>query len=152
MKRRTIVLLALLLALTLPLASVASADQFSGTGTIWAKGAGLAIVRGDGEVEIEGHGVGFVWIKDAETLEASGHGRRWEAPGGATVLWGWSGTIYASGQQITVWMTGGLIEFTASGSGRVYLRGHGRYEINGQEGLWSPTGEVLQLDAAQQVQ
>jgi len=152
MKRRTIVSLALLLALTLPLASVASADQFSGTSTIWAKGAGLAIVRGDGEVEIEGHGVGSVWIKDAETLEASGHGRRWEAPGGATALWGWSGTIYASGQQITVWMTGGLIKFTASGSGRVYLRGHGRYEINGQEGLWSPTGEVLRLDAAQQVQ
>jgi len=49
-------------------------------------------------------------------------------------------------------MTGGLHEFTASGSGRVYLRGHGRYEINGHEGLWSPTGEVLRLDAAQQVQ
>ena len=152
MKKRTIVLLAVLVAVSLPLASVASADELNGTGTIRAKGAGLAIVRGDGEVDIEARGVGLVWIKDAETLEASGHGHRWEAPGGATVLWGWSGTIYASGQQITVWMTGGLIEFTASGTGRVYLRGHGTYEINGQEGLWSPTGEVLRLDAVQQVQ
>ncbi|TKJ30872.1 MAG: hypothetical protein CEE40_03260 [Chloroflexi bacterium B3_Chlor] len=142
------VLIAVLVALSLPLASTASADEISGTGTIWAKGAGLAILRGDGEIEIEGHGVGVVWIKGAETLEASGKGHRWEVPSGnATLFWGWSGTIQASGQKITVWMTGGLIEFTASGTGRVYLRGHGRYEINGHDGFWSPTGEVIRLDA-----
>lgn len=148
MKKRTIVLLAVLVAVSLPLASVATAEEFGGTGTIWAKGAGLAILRGDGEIEIEGHGVGVVWIKDAETLEASGNGHKWEGPNGNTTLfWGWSGTIQASGQNIAVWMTGGLIEFTASGTGRVYLRGRGRYEINGQEGFWSPTGEVISLDA-----
>ena len=148
MKKRTIVLLTVLVAVSLPLASVATAEEFSGTGTIWAKGAGLAILRGDGEIEIEGHGVGVVWIKGAETLEASGNGHKWEVPSGNTTLfWGWSGTIQASGQNIAVWMTGGLIEFTASGTGRVYLRGRGRYEINGHEGFWSPTGEVMNLDA-----
>ena len=153
MKKRGIVLIALLLALTLPLTSAASADEFSGTGTIWAQGAGLALLRGSGEVEIQGHGVGIVWVKDAETLEASGEGHRWEIEEtGATVFCGWSGTIYASGHNVTVWMAGGLIEFTASGTGRVYLQGHGSYEINGHQGIWSPMGEVLRLDAAWQVQ
>lgn len=153
MKKRTVVLLVLLVAMSLPLASVASADEFSGTGHIWAKGAGLAILRGDGEVEIERHGVGFVWIKGAETLQANGGGHKWEVPGSdANVFWGWSGTIHASGHDMTVWMTGCMIEFTASGTGRVYLRGHGRYEINGRESFWSPMGEVLSLDAVQQTQ
>jgi hypothetical protein len=153
MKNRIVALLALLLVLTLPLASSASAEGFSGTGTIWAQGAGIAFLRGSGEVEIQGHGVGIVWVKDAETLEARGEGHRWEiAATGATVFSGWSGTIYLSGHNVTVWMAGGLIEFTASGTGKVYLQGHGSYEINGHQGAWSPTGEVLRLDAATQLQ
>ncbi len=96
--------------------------------------------------------MGIVWVKNAATLEAQGDGHKWEAPGGATLFWGWSGSIYASGHHITVWMIGGLIEFTASGTGRVYLRGHGRYEVNGNEGFWSPTGEILTLEAIQQAQ
>ncbi len=104
MKKRTIILLAVLLALSLSLASTASADEISGTGTIWAKGVGLAILRGDGEINIQGHGVGIIWIKNAETLDATGHGHRWEARGGATVFWGWWGKIQASGDNITVWM------------------------------------------------
>ncbi len=150
MKKRTIILLAMLLALSLGLVSTASAGEISGTGTIWAKGVGLAILRGDGEIELEVHGAGVVWINNTETLEASGRGHRWEAPSGATFFWGWRGTIKASGQHMTVWMTGGLVEFTASGTGRVYLRGHGRYEINGQEGFWSPTGQILSLETTQQ--
>lgn len=43
MIKRTIILLAVLLALSLSLASTASADEISGTGTIWAKGVGQAI-------------------------------------------------------------------------------------------------------------
>ncbi len=104
MKKRTIILVAMLLALSLSLASTASADEISGTGTIWAKGVGLAILRGDGEINIQGHGVGIIWIKNAETLDATGHGHRWEARGGATVFWGWWGKIQASGDNITVWM------------------------------------------------
>jgi len=94
MRTRTILPLAVAVALCLPLPSTASAEEISGTGTIWGKGAGLAILRGDGEIEIHAHGVGVVWVKAAETLEASGRGHKWEAPGGnATVFWGWSETI-----------------------------------------------------------
>jgi hypothetical protein len=40
MKKRKVILLAVLLVLSLTLVSAASAEGISGTGTIWAKGAG----------------------------------------------------------------------------------------------------------------
>jgi hypothetical protein len=150
MKKRTSVIMALLLALALSLAPAAGAEEFSGRGTISARGAGLAIIRGTGQVEIEGHGVGIVWVKDAERLDASGDGYRWEIPEtGTTVFLGWSGSIHTSGHDMTIWMAGGLIEFTASGQGKVYLRGRGTYVLNGHEGAWNPMGELLQLPAAE---
>ncbi len=153
MRKRTILLWAVVVALCLPLASAVSAEEISGTGTIWAKGAGVAVLRGDGEITIRAHGVGMVWIKDANTLEASGRGHKWESSGSnATVFWGWSGTIRASGDSITVWLVGGIIEFTATGTGKVYLRGRGSYEAHGQEGQWSQDGEILTLEAALQTQ
>jgi hypothetical protein len=152
-KRRSLVVVAVVVVLALVLTSTVSAEEISGTGTLSAWGAGLAIVRGTGEVQIEGHGVGMVWVKGAEALEASGDGYRWEVPEkGATVFLGWSGSIYASGHEMTVWMVGGLIEFTASGTGKVYLRGRGTYVLNGHEGAWSPLGEVLQLPVAAPVE
>jgi hypothetical protein len=72
MRKKMIVLWAPVVALCLPLASPVGAGEISGTGTIWAKGAGLAILRGNGEIVIRAHGVGIVWIKDANSLEASG--------------------------------------------------------------------------------
>ena len=147
MTKRYVVVIAMLLALALPLASAASADEISGSGTIWVKGAGLTILRGTGGIQIEGHGMGLVWVKGAEHLQATGEGHRWEIPEtGATVFWGWSGSISASGHQMNVWMTGGSIEFTASGTGKVYLRGRGTYALNGHEGAWSSAGDTLPLN------
>jgi len=42
-------------------------------------------------------------------------------------------------------MQGGIIEFSATGKGTVFLKGRGRYVINGEEGLWSPEGVQLEL-------
>ena len=107
MKRRSIVVAGVAIALALLLTSTASAEEISGTGTLSARGAGLAILRGTGDVQVAGHGVGIVWVKDAETLEASGEGYRWEVPEtGATVFLGWTGSICASGHEMTVWMAG----------------------------------------------
>ena len=152
MKRRATILMAVLLVLSLGLASAASADELDGSGTIWAKGVGQARVSGHGEIRVRCHGAGIVWVKNAEVLRATGNGRKWQAPGGATVFWGWSGTVYASGVDITVWMTGGLIEFTAAGTGRVYLQGRGKYRVNGVEGFWSLTEETLSMENLEQSQ
>jgi hypothetical protein len=148
MKKRGVLVIVMLLALTLLLAPVASADEFSGNGTISARGVGLAILRGSGRVEIDGHGVGLVWVKGAESLDASGEGHKWEIPErGATVFLGWSGTVLASGHGMTVWVAGGLIDFTAKGTGTVYLRGRGAYVLNHRAGEWSSTGSTLGLEA-----
>ena len=145
MTKRSVILLAVLLALSLALASTASAKEVSGSGTIWAKGVGQAVLRGDGEIRLRCHGLCSVWVKNAETLEACGRGHRADSPGGGTRFWGWRGTIHASGEDLTVSMRGGLIEFTATGTGTVFLRGYGRYEVNHHQGFWSPSGETLIL-------
>jgi len=51
-------------ALCLLLAPTASAEQFGGTGTIWAKGAGLAILRGDDEI----NGQEGLWSPTGEVI------------------------------------------------------------------------------------
>ncbi len=152
MKKWTMVLMAVLLVLSVAAPSTASAEGVSGSGTIWANGAGQAMLSGHGEIRIHCHGAGIVLVKNVETLRAMGHGHKWQAAGGATVYWGWSGTIYASGQDITVWMSGGVIEFTASGTGKVYLQGRGKYRVNGSEGFWSPTGQILSLETVDEDQ
>ena len=149
MNRSSIIAAALLITLVLSTTPTATAEELGGRGSIWAEGIGLAILRGSGEVQIQGHGAGLVWVKDAESIEASGEGHKWEIPETkATVLAGWSGTIRISGHNMTIWMVGGVIEFTASGAGRVYLRGRGTYEINGCQGVWSGAGETLPLEVA----
>jgi hypothetical protein len=109
----------------------------------------VAILHGDDEIQIQGNGVGIVCVKNAQALDAVGEGHRWEGSGDATLFWGWSGTIYASGDSMTVCMAGGLIEFSASGTVWAYLRGHGRYEANGHGGFWNPTSEILDLGSIQ---
>jgi len=150
MKKRSLVVVAVLLALSLALASTASAKQISGTGTIWAKGVGQAVLRGDGEIRIRCHGLCSVWVKNADELRAWGRGHRAELPGGGTKFWGWRGTIYASGEGMTVSMRGGVFEFTATGSGTVYLKGRGRYVVNHHGGSWSSAGETLTLEPAEE--
>ena len=136
------------LVLGLLTATVVSAETIQGTGTLTARGAGVARVQGDGTVDIKGLGVGTVWVHNAETLRASGRGMRWDLPGGVLFA-GWSGRIHASGEELTVTMSGGLIHFTARGSGTVFLKGYGSYWLNGEPGNWSPEGITIDLEAAQ---
>jgi hypothetical protein len=150
MKKRSVVLLAVLLALSLTLASTASAKEVSGTGTIWARGVGQAVLHGDGEISIRCHGLCSVWVKNAEALEAWGRGHRADLPGGGTRFWGWKGTIRAAGEDMTVSMRGGLIEFTATGTGKVFLKGHGKYDLNHHQGFWGPAGETLILEPVEE--
>ncbi|MFQ6013933.1 MAG: hypothetical protein ACE5NP_00640 [Anaerolineae bacterium] len=145
MKKRMLILVLVALVASLGFATVAAAKTIEGTGTLTAKGAGIAVVHGDGSVEIQGHGVGVVWVKNAESLEAHGHGIRKELPGGAVLFAGWSGQISASGSNLTVRMKGGRIEFTATGTGWVYLKGRGTYEIGDRSGRWSANGTLIRL-------
>ena len=130
--------------LSLAVVGVASAAEVSGTGWIRAIGAGWAKVDGSGTVVVTSHGVGTVWIKGAETIQASGQGRRFRL-GDWTVFFGYDGQITAMGRDMTVRMAGSQIEFTAWGRGTVTLRGRGEYWVRGYHGRWSSAGTTLSL-------
>ena len=70
--RRSISITAAVLVLGLLVATAVSAGFVEGTGTLRAQGAGIARVAGDGHVDIRGHAVGTVWVRNAEELSASG--------------------------------------------------------------------------------
>lgn len=148
MRGKVWILVGALLLVSLGAVGVAEAAGVHGTGTLWAKGVGYALVRGDGAVDIIGHGAGTVRVSGAEALHAEGSGRRWDLPNGTVVFAGWRGEINAEGDDLTVKLSGGLIEFTAQGSGSVLLKGRGRYEANNVSGLWTAEGLLLQIPAA----
>lgn len=135
-----------LLAVVVPVGLAEAAEQdMEGTGWIWAWGAGEAVVEGDGKVVVYGHGVGVVWVSGAERLVARGTGRRVDLPDGTTRFEGWRGTIKAFGGELRVRMVGAMIHFYARGTGSVFLRGHGRYIVNGHKGTWSDDGITIDL-------
>ena len=142
MKKRILLLVAVAVLASLALTTVASAETVEGTGTLWARGVGIAKVHGDGSVKVRGCGVGTVWVKGAERLEAHGVGIRREVDGGV-LFTGWWGKIVASGSELTVRMAGGLIKLTAEGTGRAYLKGCGRYHTDSAGGEWSPDGITI---------
>jgi ferric-dicitrate binding protein FerR (iron transport regulator) len=147
MKRKILGMVSLLVVLTLGFAAVAEAAEVEGSGRLWARGAGYAEIHGSGVVPIAGHGVGMVSVKGAEMLRAQGQGRRWDLPDGTTVFAGWRGHIHIEGHGLQVHMLGGVIEFTAQGTGTVLLKGRGHYRVNGQSGRWTLEGVRIPLSA-----
>ena len=144
-KKKLLVVLAVALLASLAVVGVASADTVKGSGTLTAEGSGVAIVHGHGQVTIHGHGIGVVYVKGADELAAHGNGHRRELANGVVRFTGWSGTITASGENLTVRMAGGHIHFEASGTGWVFLRGRGTYHTGHQRGVWSLTGTTITL-------
>ncbi|HEY65091.1 MAG TPA: D-alanine--poly(phosphoribitol) ligase [Caldilineae bacterium] len=147
MKRKMILMLVLVMVMVLATSAVAWADtgeEEEGVGTIVAHGVGIAMLRGDGRIDIRGHGVGVVWIAGAENLDVSGDGYRHDFEQGVLLV-GWKGEIHAVGEKMTVRMAGGLIDFKATGRGFVFLKGEGWYRIGDQEGRWHPRGRRFRL-------
>ena len=145
MNKKLVLVIALTLVTMVVFPVAARAEVFEGEGSITARGVGVAIVQGEGEIEIIGQGIGIVHIRDATRLKASGNGFRRDLPGGGVVFRGWRGEIHAAGTEVKVRMYGGLIEFTAEGTGWVFLRGRGTYEINGASYDWSTEGARVSL-------
>ncbi|NOZ29461.1 MAG: hypothetical protein GXP39_15610 [Chloroflexi bacterium] len=151
MKRKVIVMLALIAMMALASGAVALADTgegegatVEGEGTIIAHGVGVAVIRGDGVVDIRGHGGGTVWISGAEVLDVSGQGYRHEFERGVLLV-GWEGQIHVEGERIIVRMVGGVIDFKATGRGMVFLKGEGWYKLGDREDRWRPHGQRLRL-------
>jgi hypothetical protein len=86
-----------------------------------------------------------VWVKNADTLAAWGRGHQTDLSGEGTRFLGWKGAIHAWGDDMAVSLRGGLIEFTATRTDKVFLKGHGRYDLNHHLDFRSPAGGTLIL-------
>ena len=144
MRKRLLVLVTVLVVLAaLPLAAFAQTAE--GTGHIVAEGDGLAYLRGEGWVRITGNGTLLIRDRagDAEIV-VTGNGSRVQR--GQTIYYrGFDGEAYVRGSAITVGLRGHDIHLEAEGTGVVYLRGEGWYNVNGEEGRWTASGVRLQL-------
>jgi hypothetical protein len=49
-------------------------------------------------------------------------------------------------------MLGGILEFTAEGTGWAFLKGRGHYRVGGQSGRWTPDGLRLELSSGENAQ
>ena len=108
-----------------------------GIGTLTAEGDGIAVLAGRGIVRLKGNGM--LWIKDAAgdaTIEVSGQGKKKEFPDGWIQYSGVRGTANVKGSKLRIIIAGVDIDLYAKGRGRVFLWGHGTYEINGASGRW----------------
>ena len=142
MKKKLLVLMAVLVIAGLGFASVVSAESERGMGTLEAQGDGFAGLHGTGYVRVSGNGV--LWVKGEEFIRIQGEGHKKVFPSGWTEYVGFDGTARIRGQRVSVLMAGENVDLYAIGTGRVILWGEGTYEINGLiTGTWSEAIEIL---------
>ena len=143
MKKKMLVLMAVLVIASLGFASVVSAESEDGMGTLEARGDGFVGLHGTGYIRVRGTGV--LWVKGEESIRIQGEeGHKKVFPSGWTEYVGFRGTARIRGQRVSVLMAGENIDLYAIGTGRVILWGEGTYEINGLiTGRWSDTIEIL---------
>jgi len=143
MKKKMLILMAVLVIASLGFASVVSAESEDGMGTLQAQGDGFAGLHGTGYVRVRGNGV--LWVKGEESIRIQGEeGHKKVFPDGWSEYVGFRGTARIRGQRVSVLMAGERIDLYAIGTGRVILWGKGTYEINGLiTGRWSEAIEIL---------
>ena len=139
MKKKMLILMAVLMIASLGFTSVVSAESENGMGTLNAKGDGFAGLHGTGYIRLSGTGV--LWVKGEESIRIQGEeGYKKVFPDGWTEYVGFRGTARIRGQGVSVLMAGEGIDLYVIGTGRVILWGEGTYEINGLiTGRWSDT-------------
>lgn len=142
MKKRILILLAVVMVASLGYALVAHADSERGTGTLKAEGDGLAGLHGTGWMSVSGNGV--LWVKGAENIVVQGEGHKKDFPDGWIEYIGFDGTARIRGQEVSVILAGERIDLYAIGSGRVILWGEGTYEVDSLiTGAWSETIKIV---------
>lgn len=145
MKTKLVSAIGIALVAILLLTTAIGAEQGGGTGTLTAKGDGLAGMRGSGEITLTGNGV--LRIRDLGgdvKIEIEGKGVRKESNGWINYA-GFDGKAHITGSKMTVVLSGRNIRLQATGTGKFLLRGHGTYHTEHQDGAWTDEGQVLTL-------
>lgn len=154
-RRKWILLTVILVVAVFAVPAVAAAQTASGTGSLVAAGDGLAVLRGNGWVRLSGEGTLIIIDRAGDAIINIEHNDHHDAAamperdrGGRLVFRNFSGSAYVQGSHIIVSIRGHDIHLAAEGTGTVWLRGSGWYEINGERGAWTPDGVRLKLGPA----
>lgn len=146
MKTRIVQALGLAVVLAVLLTTVAAAEQGAGTGTLRAKGSGLAALRGNTSVTLTGSGMLLIHdLAGDASIEVTGRGYKKVLPNGTIAYFGFDGKAQISGTDIKVSLRGKNIELEATGTGKFLLRGHGSYHTDKGGGAWTEDGAVVTL-------
>ncbi len=153
MRKRTIILVAAFVAALLIIpAGLAFAGEanVSGTGALWARGTGTAVIDGAGHVTmaIDGDVTIVDHAGDAHVVITSRPGDTAESLAADTEyeLENFRGIVKVTGSDFTI-EAHGRMKFRAAGTGSVYLQGHGTYRTRHLHGRWTPTGVRIDLGA-----
>lgn len=138
----------IVLFLLLVVMAFAGDEVFKGKGTISAQGNGVIKLKGSGDIEISGDGV--LWIVDCSIdenlqVQVQGAGEKMMTPGFIYAYRGFNGTATVSGGPMKMVLQGKDIDFTASGKGKLYLRGKGTYQRGNLVKEWSEFGEEITI-------
>ena len=149
MKRQYLFLVGVIVAmLMMAVPSFAQQIQAVGQGTVTANGNGrAAIMCSSCEVTLSGDGLLAILDSEGDSeVSISGAGRSAQREtdwGTATVYQGFNGSVTIRGAFVGLALRGDNISLSATGTGRVWLRGQGTYTLNGQNGNWQETGSAL---------
>lgn len=108
------------------------------------QGSGFAVLDITGTVTIASMGGGNAYIHNAKTIDAEGTGWRY-VHGGWTFLHQWDGSLQVEGLKFQVQLSGAAINFEATGTARIRVRGEGVCQINGHTFELTPFFQDLTL-------
>jgi hypothetical protein len=135
MRRRVFSILILVLVMGLLVVPVAAAEA-PDPHRLVADGDGLAMLLGNGTVDLSGNGM--LWVKAAEgaTVEVTGYGEKEVFPDGWQQYAGFHGTAHIQGRRMRVIVAGVDLHLEAAGRGRALLWGHGTHQLGDESGRW----------------
>ncbi|WP_420628326.1 hypothetical protein [Candidatus Leptofilum sp.] len=144
LKKKAVWIVMILLG-SLFVVTAVSADTATGTGWVEAHGSGVAGLKGNiDRLHINGHGVLYYYDGgQTDTPHVTGVGRKIELPNGWVKWVGFHGSFHLEdADHVKVVLHGRDIDLYASGTGSIWLRGHGTYTHGRADGtivhgLWS---------------
>jgi hypothetical protein len=135
MKRRVFSILVLVVVMGLLVVPTAAA-QAPDAHHLVADGDGLAMLLGNGTIDLSGNGT--LWVKAPEeaTVEVTGYGEKEVFPDGWQQYAGFHGTAHIEGRRVRVIVAGVDLHLEAAGRGRAFLWGHGTHQLGDESGRW----------------
>ncbi|MEW6528659.1 MAG: hypothetical protein AB1391_02105 [Candidatus Micrarchaeota archaeon] len=121
-------------------------QEFNGTGNLYAKGNGTAVLTGSGTVKVNGAEGTLTIVDYASDVQVTIIGQGTKTVNGSTTIYtGFDGAATITGSNMHITIEGTNIDLEASGTGTVILTGHGTYRKSktGTETNWKSSGTVV---------